>query len=364
MKVIITKKNVFFVAYVLTLCSWMLDNVKYIGGYLDYARYLAYILLVILIIQSYKKFTLKRFILEVLGTIIVLISSVTSESNTLLTLWIFILAARKIDFQELLKIDFYTKFILVIVVSLLYFLGFTGNSTFYSYFGTIRSSIGFANPNVFGYYIFSICADYIYLNGERIKFYHIVILIVMALIVGYVSYSRTSILLITLLAFITSMSKIVKNVINKRIAKIICLSLFLIFSLFSYVVANNYDSSDKNYYMINELLSGRVLNASRYLKKYDINLIGQKIELTTNDRSYTYYLDNGYIKLLLNYGLLTFLVIFLIYYANIYTAYKKQNIVLILLFAMYLIYGISENAIFLLNGNVFLLYFMCEKKTN
>jgi len=362
MKFFINNKNMFFISYILTLCSWMMNNVSYIQNILNYMRYFSYFILVIIIFLNHKKFTLKRIVVEILGTAIVVVSSYFSKSNTILTLWIFILAVREIDFDELIKVDFYTKFVLVFIVVLCYYLGFTEKNEFYGYFGNIRSSIGFGNPNTFGYYIFSLCADYIYSNNNRIKLKHSIVLIIISFIVGYLSNSRTSQFLIVLLAFSTPIAKILKNIVKNKYFKIFILSLFFICSLSSVYICKNYDSSNDVYYNLNEALSGRIFNAHRFLEKYDVSIIGNEIELKTNDNSYSYYLDNGYIKLLLNYGILVFMIIYIIYLKDFKKAFRNNNIFLILIFSIYLFYGLTENVMFWLSGNAFLLYFACENK--
>lgn len=361
MGVILTKKSMFFIAYIFTLCSWMMDNVSYIGNLLDYVRYFSYLILVVIIFMNYRKFSLKRIFIELLGTIIIVISSIYSGSNTLLTLWVFVLAARDIKFDELIKADFYAKLILVFIVALFYMLGMTNRTVFYGYFGSVRSSMGFGNPNTFGYYIFSLCADYIYLNHKKIALKHSIVLVLISLVVGYLSNSRTSQLLIALLAFTAPIAKLFKRLVEKKYFKVFILSLFLICTILSYYVALNYNPSNDIYYKLNETLSGRVTIAQRFLKKYDISILGNKINLTTYDKSYTYYLDNGYIKLLLNYGLLTYIIVYIIYYKNFKRAFNQKNIILILILSIYLVYGLTENVMFWLSGNIFLLYSICKE---
>lgn len=357
-------KQIFYLSYVLMLFSWMFESVLYIKEILPFVRYLSYFLALIVTFYNYKNFSINKFIINLVITILVIISTIISKSNIILSLWLFVLACEKVDFDELVKIDFKTKSIFVIIIIILYLLGMTQQAQFVSYTGEIRNALGFAKPNTFGYYVFSICADYIYIKTGKFSFLNIMFLFLISLFVGNVSLSRTSSYLIILLTIISSISIFFKKIVFNNFSKKIISLTFIIFTILSIFIAINYDSSDKLQNKLNSLMSGRVVISQKYLNNYDFKLFGQNAEVINYTGSKVLYLDNAYLKLLINNGIFVYLLILYIYMKLIEKGYEKKNNLLIMIILVYLIYGITENAMFWLTGNVFLLYSFCENNLN
>lgn len=356
-------KTIFYFAYILMLFGWMFEKVIFINKFLPFIRILSYLLLIVIILYNYKKFSFKKLLINVGISILMIITSIQSGSNTLLLLWLFILASEKIDFSELVKIDMITKVVFTFMIILLYYLGLTEQTQFHTYLGETRNALGFGNPNTFGYYIFSICADYIYLNSKKLKFKHLILLCLISYFVSTVSESRTSSILIILLGLVSLISSNLKVLTAGKKYKFILNGMFIIFTLFSVYLALNYDNTNSIHIKLNEILSGRIINSHRYINNYRVNLFGQQIGVLNWDGSYTYYLDNAYLKLLLNYGLCSYFLIMFIYFEMIKKASYKQNVILMSLILIYFIYGMTENVMFWLTGNVFLLYAFCNNNT-
>lgn len=356
--------TIFNFAYILMLFSWMFEKVIFINEFLPIVRIISYLLLTVIILYNYRKFSFKKLLLDFGISILMIIVSIQSGSNTLLSLWLFILASEKVDFSKLVKIDMITKVIFTIIIILLYHLNLTVQTQFHTYLGETRSALGFGNPNTFGYYIFSICADYIYLNSKKIKFKHLILLCLISYFVSTVSESRTSSILIILLGLISLISSNLKILISAKKYKFILYWIFIIFTLLSFYLALNYDNNNSIYIKLNEIFSGRIINSYRYINNYKVNLFGQQIGVLNWDGSYTYYLDNAYLKLLLNYGLFSYFLIMFIYFKMIKKASYNQNFILMSLILIYFIYGMTENVMFWLTGNVFLLYDFCNDTMN
>lgn len=356
-------KQIFYISYVLMLFSWMFESVLYIKEILPFVRYFSYILALIVVFYNYKNFSLIKFMINITVTILVVISTIHSKSNLILSLWLFVLACEKVDFEELVRIDFKTKSVFVIMIFILYLLGLTQQTQFMSYTGEIRNALGFTKPNTFGYYVFSICADYIYIKTGKFSFLNSMVLFVISLFVGSVSLSRTSAYLIILLTIIASISIFFKKIVfNKFSKKIISLS-FIIFTIFSLLIAINYDNGNKLHNKLNSLTSGRIVISQKYLNKYDFKIFGQDTEVKDYTGNNELYLDNAYLKLLINNGIFVYLLMLYIYMRIIKHGYEKKNNLLIMIVLVYLVYGITENAMFWLTGNVYLLYCFCEKNS-
>ena len=96
--------------------------------------------------------------------------------------------------------------------------------------------------------------------------------------------------------------------------------------------------------IIDSLLTGRIRLGNIYLKLYQINLFGNSMNfLNTSYNGELITLDNLYIRMLLNFGIVYFLVIWSSYYKlgkKYCTELNSRNSILILSFAFF---GISES---------------------
>ena len=362
-RVSIEINTIFYISYILMLFSWMFENILFIKQILPFIRMFSYFLCAIVIINNYKKFTYKKILINIVLTILILISSYFSKSNKILALWLFMLASENIQFDRLIKIDFISKCIFVVCVILLYFAGFARLNDFLTYTGESRSALGFANPNTFGYYMFSICADLIFMKAGKYNFFHFMFLLMISIFVSNISLSRTSAYLIMILAIVSIFSSIFKKILLTNFFKKLMLFSFALLTIFSVIVSNSYNSNNDMYYKINLFLSGRLINSYRYVQNYDIKIFGQEIDIQ-NYNGHSLYLDNAYLKLLLNEGLVSYFLIFVVYIRTIKKSYQTKNNLLITIMFIYMIYGLFENSMFWITGNIFLLYIFCDNKKN
>ena len=354
-------EKLFLIGYALMLFSWMFENIMYLNKILPLVRGISYIIAIICILYSFKRFSLKRLYICLIFTIGVVISAFVSKNNILLPLCCFALASRFVDFNSLIKFDFKIKIIFCLIIIFCFLLGFSETTVFYSYNGIARNSLGFGNPNTLGYYIFSICADYIFIKSKKISLLNLFVGIMIAMILSFISISRTPSILIILLFLLSFFAHRFKFVFNSKLIKKILLLSFLLMTFFTISFIKNYSSDSTFYNNLNESLSGRIVNSYRYLEKYDFKLFGQEISLVNYNSTINLYLDNGYLKLLLNNGIVAFIFIFMIYYYLIKDSFKSSNVYLLDIIFIYLCYGLFENVFFWLTGNVFLLKIFCKE---
>ena len=354
---------VFYIAYTCMVIYWMFSNVKYICDFREYFLYISFVGFLLVFITQSKQYARKQFLCIFLCGIFLMISYIFSKEKSLLLLFFVVIASKGIDFKNLVRYDFRIKIIFLIIVELFYFGGLTNNYYMYRINGTLRSSMGFSHPNVFGVYIFSLCCEFVYLNYGKIKIYQAVLILCLSFVVTYFSDSRGSqygiiILLVLLLAI---KPKKIEQIFKNKVIKSIIFSLFFIFTILSYVVANNYSNSNKYMVEINTALTGRVNLAAKFLDKYDVNLFGNKLEIVTTKESAetgksTMVLDNAYLKILLNYGIIIDIIFGIMVTLSMKKAINNKDYVFCMIFILYLIRGISGNILFSLYGNVFLIY--------
>ena len=364
----LTKENItnmiFIISYVLLIFYWMFSNVTSLEVVRIVAIKLSYVLLIICCIINNIRNRKKELIFTVIYVVITYISMKVSDSNSILLILLFLIAMKQMDFDKIVKIDFYVKLFFMICVIILYKLGFTENYYMDRSDGTVRSSMGFSHPNVFGTYVFLLCCEHIYLNRKNIKLFNYVILIICGLLVYYASDSRTAQFGILVLGILTVLYNkgIIVKLMKLKFVPMFFSYLFVLLTIISYVAGLAYINNNESILKFNNLVNNRIKMTAVFINNYDITLFGNDIELlgtkaAKEEGKKAKVLDNSYAKILLQYGILTYLMLASFFVRGVKKATKEEKYMLTLLLSLFCIYGIMENVLNMLQYNIFLLYF-------
>lgn len=139
---------------------------------------------------------------------------------------------------------------------------------------------------------------------------------------------------------------------EKRLSKVVAVSqyLFLIFAIASIAIAVLFHSRTAIWYQINNVLSGRPWAWDLYFTRYGIHFLGQRIDLTIAA------LDNAYLRLLIQYGLLTFIAYSCLFVKISRYAYINGKVVLFFSVIAYELYFMAEFGPILINFCPVLMY--------
>jgi hypothetical protein len=137
-----------------------------------------------------------------------------------------------------------------------------------------------------------------------------VIAVIADLLIFYFSRARTSLLLMTALVFILLMCKYVKNM-DKVILKVAkYFQSILLIIIFGLIFLRAKEMMPRFVDMVDKLMNGRILLSAMNLAYYPVTLIGQKVDLSLIALDNQYYaLDNGFVYILIHYGILGSLII-------------------------------------------------------
>ena len=130
----------------------------------------------------------------------------------------------------------------------------------------------------------------------------------------------------------------------------------------SYILGILYINENQSTISINSLVSNRIKMIAMFIDDYDVTLFGNNLELLGTKAALekgevAKVLDNSYIKIILQYGILVYIMMASFFVRGIKKAEKEGDYILIILFTLFCIYGIMENVLVLLQYNIFLLYF-------
>lgn len=366
------KKNLsyelfFCVAYLMLMASVMLSSISCLNNFLSIIQIIG-VLMLTLIFVFQNEVLKKNTFLRILAVVVISFLSYYFSKNSTLTdssiimLVLMVLASKNIDFDKIVKFDFWIKSILVVIVVLLYFLGFSDDIGMIYRNNSIRYSLGFGHPNILGITIASIVIEYVYLKQKNLKKRYLFPLLIGLMVVSLVTDSRGSLFLIILVFLLILLKKILFSIIYNKNIKIIVKNSFLIFTLISFFMTFLYSKNLKLGIILNDIFSNRLYYANTFLNYYDFTPFGQTLIFTGASAvelygSYTQILDNCFIYILLRFGFSTFFMLCYLFNNAFKIAYDRKNTMLIWILLFFIIYGLMEKYPTVIFYNVFLLYF-------
>lgn len=193
-----------------------------------------------------------------------------------------------------------------------------------------RYGIGFAIPTFLAHYFYSITFMYISYK-EKLKNLDCIVIMIINTIIFLLTDTKAVFLYIIMLL-------IIEYMLNKRYNKIFY-KTFGIFTLLSYIICGLssfllsyfYDESNKVMTILNKVLSGRLKLMHRGLVRWGFTLFGQTIPIKETGNT----IDSSMVSMIMENGLVVFIICITFMTILSYIAYKKKYIpLLIALFAI------------------------------
>ena len=257
-----------------------------------------------------KRYTTKFLFYNVVIFIFALISYMISGNSDIFTSILLVMLAWRIDLDEILKVIFNVRFIVFIFIVFLSLIGILDMGTIAKTSADKGVLFGYGHANTFagsaGILIFLMFA----INRYKIKNYHYVIGFIADILVFYFSRSRTALMLISFVIICVIYIKYSQD-FNRRILKISKFFLpFLFIVLFTLILMQNKSIAPQFLQIVDRAMNGRIVLSCMNLSYYPVTLLGQKLDISFIAASNTYYaLDNGFIYILIHYGIVGFVVI-------------------------------------------------------
>lgn len=303
------------------------------------------IAIVLLIVKLYNtKFTPKELILvTILGILGLIVYYSTKREGILLSI-ITIIGLKGIPYRKLFSMVFQIKLIIYVTLISLAFIGIIPNVKYQQWREGIgfvtRYGMGYEHPNLLHTNLFLLVILYIYLKYEKLKLKNLICIMIINAVIYKFSYSRTGYYSICLIIIGTLLIK--SRICSKLTNLLLRLALpgsimFTILTAFLYGRVRMINQLDR-------LFTGRIYYSNHFLTQYPINLFGY-------DLSYdSHLLDNGYVILLINYGVVVFFLYVVGYLFLIRRFAQKNMIKELFMISSFTLYGVAEGYI----SNIFL----------
>lgn len=282
--------------------------------------------------------------------IIGLISFLIANNTTILFTSAAFFGMKNIDYKRTIKIVFMAHLIAFLSMLLLTYLGIIENNFIIFYRNNQfakRYDFGYGHPNSAHMEFGMILLLFLYLHKERISIFRIILILFFNHILYTFTYSRTAyiIVIIALLVFIA----IEYKGIRKTLMHIFKISYLVLFVLT--IVVSLLHSELEIISNLDLLLTGRL----RFNK---ILLTGDNLSLFGREKfSEFVVIDNGFISLLYNGGILSFLWFSYYYQKTINYLFMRSHYKEMALIICFLLFNMTESFLPSISMNTSLLFF-------
>lgn len=306
--------------------------------------------------------TIKAWVGISLLLLIVSASYYMSKSQEIVFLTLVCLAVSDKDEKTLIKgalLGFVSGVVLVLVT---FILGLTPD-TIQIRLGKVRHSLGFSLPIILPSFYLTISAMYFYLNKNKFRYSQLILILAPLFLITYFCDGRAPFLCVMLLCIFVVLIKILnKRAINKKTLLLVLYGILLFMVGISLFFFSEYDSANQYHQLINEFSTGRMEWWGLYGERYPIKLFGQELarnggaslDVLTGQVDMM-ILDNSYLSLLLEYGLIVFSLFILFLCLVIRKLVEAEEYVLVAIWFVFIIYGFSSNYLYFIDRNLVLL---------
>lgn len=345
----------------------------YIGGHFyNIISYLAFGVLILKIV-FYDHYHLIANLFIISGFLFSIVVWRNSGANLILVMIAFILAAKNVSFDDIVKTYFNVNFWLLVVVIACSLLGVINNLSFVAQGRGTRYALGVIYPTDFAARILYLMLADAYLNFRNLNTTRYLVYVLIALACKQVTDARLNFYCMLLLIIVSAIAQVAEqnyqlqqhdwtnSIVYTYWTFTPILSAIAIFGTYFYDPTNNI------YSKIDGMLSGRLTFGSMALQRYSVNLFGTKIKehgygnnmkLFHQGINSYFFIDSSYMRLLIIFGLVALVVfigisIFISIKNTLYGYYALPTILLIVAFS-----SVVEQHFMELTYNPFLLAFI------
>lgn len=219
----------------------------------------------------------------------------------------------------------------------------------------LRHTLGFSHPNVVGLYVFCFAVLWVMIRFKNIKFYDYMLMMILTAFAWFVPNSKTCTFSLMILIVVTFIFKNWgENFLKFKAVQILCLSAFPLMMAFSYFASKYYDPANATYVMIDQkLFTTRLSLAHAFYDAYPYTLFGQRLKLIGSIAAakkgvQPYILDNFYVRLLMNDGIVPMILFLGVMVFVVYVAIREKDygmLAVLLVLSVYCVYEFYQTKV-------------------
>ncbi|MGN0132047.1 MAG: hypothetical protein ACI4AA_06380 [Lachnospiraceae bacterium] len=366
----IQKKNlIFLIGYGIYILSMTLELTPLQDTWdreLQVLRYGAYFLFILKIALDHYE-NKKTLLLLGLLVILAVVESFISGGRELVFMLLIFLALYRVDVRDALLLQASIQLSCMFMTFLLCILGIFPNVEIFDH-GKIRYGMGFNYVTLAGELFLAFSLAFFYLRNKNIKMIEPICIIGIFLIIYFYTDSRTTVVMGIVLSLIMYLMKYIRRPLKDgAFARAFYGGIPIYITLLSWLLQLYYNDhcTQDAMQVLNRILNGRLQWAKQSIEEYGINVLGSDIHWVDNTsnliRQRYNFVDNSYIKLVLDYGWIVGIAFLILYLYVMRCKIKETNRYACVLLSASLLYAFMTpvladfrlNPLLLLAGGIF-----------
>ena len=320
-----------------------------------------------------QKYSIKSFTVRITFLLIAVLTYIATGETVFLIMLMTAMIFTSVDYKKAFRYLLNIRVLLLLVVIFASLVGILNINAISIVKGGTTSAVvgyglGYNHPNQLGCTVCVLLLMYACYKNEKIKYRNIALIGVIELIAYIVTKNRTGAFISALLviALLLYKNKVVSkrfiNILEKSGKWIMPLCALLALGL-PLMMASVSGRAKVVLYAINGIIGSRFTHSARVFENYSVPLFGGVIDFDKLQTLYQYSIvDNGYLRLIYNFGIVGFAVFMVLYFLTVRKLIRKKEYIYIIAIILMSLMGITENVLrsFALN---FTVAFWCELMT-
>ena len=231
----------------------------------------------------------------------------------------------------------------------------------------IRNSFGTTFPTTFSEFVFFWSGAWLCVRRKTVKYYDVLLLTVFSLVLYRFCDAVTDSICVGLLAIAAFWILLKKRLPErfvlflKKAGAVLILPMPL-FSIGMCLLAGFYDAEDALWRLLDQELHLRLSYGNIGIRNYGIRPFGSWVKYQMNTLKENYFnIDCSYLMVLVNFGLLLFIVLIAFFTRESWLAWREGNSALLLILAVIALECVMENRLMQPQYNVFCLLFFAKR---
>lgn len=373
--VIEKKKYLFWLPYIIYMAELLLYNSMY--GTLDSlqlffacARNLSYAMICMKLILDFLcgEYSKRELVFIAFGTAFLAAMTLSTGDKAMLIYWAFIVAARDAELEKIVKAALIVHFICMVFVTASSVMGII-EDRIYDGGGRLRNSLGYQYTTDSSNYYFHMILMYIYVKKEKISWESIGALELCNILLFKLTDTKSVFLLGSLALVAAVIWKMFKNARkNNIIYKAGTVVIVPILSAMMIYLSFFYNEQKPWMVYLNDVLTGRLTLGYEAFKTYGLHLWGMPITWVGGTNKYIEgsgyynYVDASYIQILLNFGIIFFVMTCLLFMILGWKAAKMNDVYLMLVLVMIAVHSAADPQLLWMAFNPFIMCYSYLRK--
>lgn len=343
-----------------------LSTIKNTYSFIDFntitktLRYIGYVIIFIKIINT--AYTKDELLLQIAVVAVVGANALVIGRSQFLA-FMFVYGMKDLDFEYVVKRICIWINVAMILTILLAYAGVIQNWT-YSIGNRMRASLGYRYPSVTTSVILYAWTTLCYVLKNKLKLWHVIVMELLNIVQYQITDSRTGTAIIALMLVVFYLIRYFKDKKIDLYFRRILVHAVWISAAVSIACVLFYNPDIQLWAILNKFVSNRIVLSVQAIQKYGIHLFGMSIQwIGFGGLGYLYdalpgeynFVDCSYIKILLDNGIVFFLMIIAGFTYVSSRAAKKGNTYFCLALAVVAVYSMIEPRLCQMDYNPFLL---------